>query len=136
MYATTITRPDAAWPSDKLAEFLLNPSPTHITATNRLITYLYNTRFYAIEHSYDRPDSSKPELAFRCVIDAAFADDTSPRRCTEGSFLSYLEEPLIGSQPDKNQSQPLQLRLNYWLFHMHRVKYTGGHGSSPQFNSN
>jgi len=84
----TIIRPDAAWPSDKLAEFLLNPSPTHITATNRLITYLYNTRFYAIEHSYDRPDLSKPELAFRCVIDAAFADDTSTRRSTKAHFYA------------------------------------------------
>ena len=90
MYATTITRPDAARASNKLAEFLLNPSPAHLAAANRLITYLYNTRYYAIEYSYDRPNSSNPELAFRCATDAAFADNISTRRSTEGFIFKLF----------------------------------------------
>lgn len=43
-YATTITRPDAAKATSKLAGFLLNPGPKHLDAIDRVIQYLYQTR--------------------------------------------------------------------------------------------
>ena len=36
-YTTTITRPDAAKATAKLAEFLTNPGPKHINAIDRVI---------------------------------------------------------------------------------------------------
>jgi hypothetical protein len=47
-YTTTSTRPDIARASQKLAEFLTNPSPNHIAAADRVIIYLYRTRYLAI----------------------------------------------------------------------------------------
>jgi hypothetical protein len=92
-YATTITRPDAARTSNKLAEFNLNPSETHITAANRLIRYLYDTRFLAIEYSKSgctlqvTPD-------FRCSTDAAYADDIPTRKSTEGYIFKLFGGPI------------------------------------------
>jgi len=51
LYATCITRPDAARASSKLSEFLRNPSPLHDAAARRAIAYLYQTRTLAIEYS-------------------------------------------------------------------------------------
>ncbi|KAJ6030953.1 uncharacterized protein N7446_007597 [Penicillium canescens] len=50
-YATTITRPDAAKATAKLAQFLTNPGPQHQKAADRVISYLYTTRYLAIEYS-------------------------------------------------------------------------------------
>lgn len=80
LYATTITRSDAARTANKLSEFLLNPGPTHMEALNRAIAYLYNTRYLALEYLganlFNNP--------FICSSDAAFADDSTTRRSTEG----------------------------------------------------
>ena len=43
-YATSITRPDAVRAARILAEHLLNPSPSHMDAADRVISYLYGTR--------------------------------------------------------------------------------------------
>ncbi|KAJ6095004.1 hypothetical protein N7467_002517 [Penicillium canescens] len=50
-YVTTITRADAAKATSKLAEFLTNLGPQHHRAVDRAITYLYTTRFLAIEYN-------------------------------------------------------------------------------------
>lgn len=89
-YATSITRPDAARASNKLAEFLLNPSPAHTKAANRLIKYLYDTRYLAIEYSSDRPKSNELEPEFRCATDAAFGDDINSRKSTEGYIFKLF----------------------------------------------
>ena len=93
-YATSITRPDAARASNKLAEFLLNPSPAHLKAANRLIKYLYDTRYLAIEYSSNQLDSSEPEPEFRCSTDAAFADDLDTRKSTEGYIFKLFGGPI------------------------------------------
>jgi hypothetical protein len=85
-YPTTITRPDAARTSNKLAEFLLNPSPEHFRAADHLIRYLYNTRYLAIQ--YGGTETGNPE--FRCSTDAAFADDLLTRKSTEGYILKLF----------------------------------------------
>jgi hypothetical protein len=93
-YATTITRPDSARASNKLAEFMLNPSPTHIAAANRLIKYLYDTRYLAIQYGYDRPNDSGLDPEFRCSTDAAFADDIPTRKSTEGYLFKLFGGPI------------------------------------------
>ena len=81
-YATTITRPDAARASSKLAEHLLNPSPAHMDAADRVISYLYGTRTLAIEYS---PDGANCEFS----SDAAFAD-TEDRKSSEGYLFKMF----------------------------------------------
>jgi hypothetical protein len=93
-YATSITRPDAARASNKLAEFLLNPSPAHLKAANRLIKYLYDTRYLAIEYSADSASYATLEPEFRCSTDAAFGDDIDTRKSTEGYLFKLFGGPI------------------------------------------
>jgi len=88
LYATTITRADAARAANKLSEFLMNPSGRHQEAVDRAITYLYGTNTWAIEYSaIDQP-------AVACAGDAAFADDPVTRYSTEGYLLKLFNGPI------------------------------------------
>jgi hypothetical protein len=80
LYATIITRPDAAKTASKLSEFLQNPSPRHHAAADQAISYLYGTKTLAIEFSADTNESG----VFACANDAAFADDKATKRSSEG----------------------------------------------------
>jgi hypothetical protein len=93
-YATSITRPDAARALNKLAEFLLNPSPEHLKAANRLIKYLYDTRYLAIEYSADSATFTTLEPEFRCSTDAAFGNDIDTRKSTEGYLFKLFRGPI------------------------------------------
>ncbi|KAJ5286461.1 hypothetical protein N7497_000158 [Penicillium chrysogenum] len=42
--------PDAAKATSKLAGFFLNPGPKHLDAIDRVIQFLYQTRYYALEY--------------------------------------------------------------------------------------
>jgi AraC-like DNA-binding protein len=92
-YATTITRPDAARASNKLAEFLTNPSAVHIAAANRIIRYLYNTRYLALEYS-QRGSTLDVFPDFRCSTDAAYGDDFATRKSTEGYLFKLFGGPI------------------------------------------
>src|SRR5438067_2312835 len=85
LYATTITRPDAARTAAKLSEFLQNPSTDHQRAVERAITYLNGTKTYAIEYS-----ATSDNQVFTCASDAAFADDPATRRSTEGYIFQLF----------------------------------------------
>jgi hypothetical protein len=93
IYATTITRPDAARATNKLAEFLLNPSASHLAAANRVIRYLYDTRYLAVEYS---KSGSTLEVTpdFRCSTDSAYADDIPTRKSTEGYIFKLFNGPI------------------------------------------
>jgi hypothetical protein len=86
LYATCITRPDAARALSKLSEFLRNPSPLHDAAARRVIAYLYQTRTLAIEYSGQNVGSQ----AFTGASDAAFGDDLISRRSTEGYLFTLF----------------------------------------------
>ena len=45
-FAASVTRPDV----ERAAEFLSNPGPQHMAAIDQALTYLYATRFHAIEY--------------------------------------------------------------------------------------
>jgi hypothetical protein len=92
-YPTTITRPDAARASNKLAQYLLNPSPLHTAAANRLIQYLYATRYLAIEYSQNG-STSEVTPDFRCCTDAAYGDDIPSRQSTEGYLFKLFGGPI------------------------------------------
>ena len=93
-YTTSITRPDAARASNKLAEFLLNPSLAYLKAADRLIKYLYNTRYLALEYNADSALFSTLEPEFRCSTDAAFGDDIDTRKSTEGYLFKLFGSPI------------------------------------------
>jgi hypothetical protein len=83
IYASIITRPDIAFVAAKLSEFMQNPSPEHMQAIDRVILYLYRTRFLAI--CYKRNDF---EVVLQAASDASFADNIDRR--SSGGFLFKL----------------------------------------------
>jgi hypothetical protein len=83
IYVAIITRPDVAFIAAKLSEFMQNPSPEHMQAIDRVILYLYRTRFLAI--CYKREDF---EVALQAASDASFADNVDRR--SSGGFLFKL----------------------------------------------
>jgi hypothetical protein len=86
-FPTIITRLDVACVASQLATFLCNPSPVHLAAADRTITYLYRTRAYAIEYSV--PQSVNEDHIFFCASDAAYTGDHQTRKST-GGFLHKL----------------------------------------------
>jgi hypothetical protein len=89
LYATVISRPDAARTANKLAEFLMNPSEKHLEAADQAIAYLYGTRYLAIEYS-GMTDLNK---TFICASDASFADHKD-RKSTEGYLCKLYGGPI------------------------------------------
>ena len=88
-FAATTTRPDIAFATAKLAQFLINPSPIHLTAANRLLAYLYHTKTLAIEFS-----KSKIDPIFLSSTDAAFADDQKTRKSSFGYLIQLYGGPI------------------------------------------
>ena len=94
-YATTITRPDAAKATSKLAEFLLNPGPKHLDAIDRVIQYLYQTRYYAIEYGV-QIEGDNIQLTAKSVefaSDASFGDNRD-RKSSEGYLCKLYGGPI------------------------------------------
>jgi hypothetical protein len=93
LYATVISRPDAARTVNKLAEFMANPSQAHLEALDRVIAYLYSTRFYAIEFSGLTTQSPQATDIFLCASDASFGDNLD-RKSTEGLLCKLYGGPI------------------------------------------
>ncbi|KJZ69618.1 hypothetical protein HIM_10981 [Hirsutella minnesotensis 3608] len=99
-YPAVITRPDVAKAASKLAEFLLNPSDQHQKQADKLIEYLYATRYLAIQFSGtdkgSRPITPRIEYSSDCQIasDASFADDPSTRKSSQGSIVCLFGGPI------------------------------------------
>ncbi|KAI9036259.1 Ty1/Copia family ribonuclease HI [Aspergillus affinis] len=87
-YPAMITRPDIAHAISRLSETLKNPSPDHIQAANRVIAYLYATRFLAIEYAAD----SNIKEVIVIGSDAAFAD--RPDRSSAGYLVKLYNGPI------------------------------------------
>jgi hypothetical protein len=98
LYATVITRPDVAKAAQLLSEYLTNPHEKHINAVNHAISYLYGTKYLAIEYSgqYTR------DLIFICASDASFADSLQ-RKSSEG-YICKLFNGLIDWQAKKQKT--------------------------------
>jgi hypothetical protein len=99
-YITTISRPDAAKATSKLAEFLLNPGPKHLDTVDRVIQYLYQTRYYTIQYGVQiKEDNCTPtsmQLAAKSVkfaSDASFRDNRD-RKSSEGYIYKLYRGPI------------------------------------------
>jgi len=51
LYAAVVTRPDISFTASQLSQFAMNPSFEHLRYANRVLSYLQNTKYYAIEFS-------------------------------------------------------------------------------------
>ena len=85
---------DAAYATNKLSQFLINPSATHIKAIERVIIYLYYTRFLTIEYSYQPQLPSLLDAYFQPFSDAAFSDDQETRALTIGYLFKLFGGPI------------------------------------------
>ena len=87
-YASIITRPDVAKATAKLAQFLVNPGPQHQHAIDRVICYLYTTRFRAIEYGRN---SSMESIEF--ASDASYGDNID-RKSSAGYICQVYGGPV------------------------------------------
>ncbi|KAJ5290653.1 uncharacterized protein N7443_010906 [Penicillium atrosanguineum] len=87
-YATTITRPDAAKAMAKLAQFLTNPGPQHHHAADRALSYLYTTRYLAIEYCQNSGLES-----VRLASDASYGDHED-RKSSAGYICQVYGGPV------------------------------------------
>ena len=88
-FAATTTRPDVAFSTAKLAQFLTNPSPLHQAAANRVLSYLYHSRHLAVEYT-----KTKNDPIFLSSSDAAFADDQKSRKSSFGYLIQLYGGPI------------------------------------------
>ncbi|HEV7737933.1 MAG TPA: Ty1/Copia family ribonuclease HI [Chlamydiales bacterium] len=82
MYAATATRPDIAFATHKLSQYLENPGQGHWTAALRVIRYLKKTRKYQLTIG------GKQQLTLSGFSDSDWAADTDDRRSTSGYTFS------------------------------------------------
>ncbi|KAI9045691.1 uncharacterized protein KD926_006992 [Aspergillus affinis] len=89
LFPTIITRPDAALAVNELSRFSKNPSPSHIEAINRVIAYLYDTRYLALEFSA----SEHADEVYITASDASFANNED-RKSTGGYLCKLFGGPI------------------------------------------
>lgn len=95
LYPAIITRPDIAFAASILAQFSQNPSPEHLVEANHVISYLYHTRYLAIQFiCHIDASAQSDEVVFKASSDASFADDAQTRRSSQGYLLSLFNGPV------------------------------------------
>lgn len=99
-YLAVITRPDIAKPICKLAEHLLNPSEKHDRLVDRVMEYLWSTRYLAIQFNGNtstdviKVNHSSIPRQLRIASDAAFADDPETRKSSQGHVIQLFGGPV------------------------------------------
>ncbi|KAI9035423.1 Ty1/Copia family ribonuclease HI [Aspergillus affinis] len=87
LWSTVITRPDIAKSASELLRFLVNPGPDYLAAANRVIQFLYGTRFYGIRYSKSG-DPNAGEV-FIMASNATFGDHTDRKSSKDLVCLLY-----------------------------------------------
>jgi hypothetical protein len=108
LYAAVTTRIDIAFAVSRLARFLINPSPEHHAAADRVFGYL--KRYRALGLQLGGGDD------FTVASDASFADNTLDRKSSQ-AYVMTLFGGVIGEQISRIQSQHLLQKLNCLLCH-------------------
>ncbi|KAI0991511.1 hypothetical protein K3495_g16676, partial [Podosphaera aphanis] len=84
-YAAMVSRPDIAKATQKLAEVQQNPSQDHLDAADRVIDYLYNSRYLALEYGINQEGP-----VFVAASDASFGDNIPDRTSSEGGIFKLF----------------------------------------------
>ncbi len=87
-FATVIFRPDIAFATAKLAQFLKNSNSNHVVIANRVIAYLNDIKNFVIEFS------EKSSEIFLCASDAAFADDELIRKNSNDYLFKLYDDSI------------------------------------------
>lgn len=86
LYAAITIRSDVSHAVARLSTFMMNPSNDHMELANRVIRYLYSTRYLAIRFG---PIS----ISFHAASDAAFADNPD-KKSTEAYLFKLYGGPI------------------------------------------
>ena len=86
-----VSRPDIAFAASLLCQFNANPSRKHLYEADRVLSYLAQTRDFALEYSLQEGG----KRTFIAASDASFADDTATRRLSQGYVLLLFNGPIL-----------------------------------------
>ena len=89
LYAAISTRPDIAYAAARLSRHNCRPGKIHQDAANRVVQYLYRTRFQCIRFGHESSATS-----FVCASDASFVDNTLDRKSSQGYVLKLFRGPV------------------------------------------
>jgi hypothetical protein len=89
LYAAISTRPDIAFAAARLSRHNCRPGRIHQEAADRVIKYLYRTRFRCVRYGHESEATS-----FVCASDASFADNTLDRKSSQGYVLKLFGGPV------------------------------------------
>jgi hypothetical protein len=92
LYAAVITRPDVAFAASRIARLSMNPGPEHHAAADRILYYLYATRFHALQLG--------GEDDFEVFSDASFADNRLDRKSSQ-AYVMRLFGGIVGWRANK-----------------------------------
>ncbi|RFN41883.1 putative retrotransposon hobs hobase [Fusarium flagelliforme] len=95
LYASIISRPDVSFAVSRLARFMNNPSEQHLHALNRVLNYLYATRYLGLQFG--------PGEGFEVYSDASYGDNTIDRKSSQG-YAMKLYGSLIGWRANKQDT--------------------------------
>lgn len=90
-FAAICTRPDIAFASTRLSEYLRNPSERHIHLAKRVLSYLAGTKHHSICY---HGNSSDEKNIFTISSDASYANDVETRRSHQGSLYILYDSPI------------------------------------------
>ena len=82
LYAAVSTRPDIAFAASRLARFLSNPGPEHHHAADRVLLYLEETKWRALQLGGG--------TSLQVASDASFADNTLDRKSSHGYAIKLF----------------------------------------------
>jgi hypothetical protein len=89
LFAGISTRPDIAFATARLSRFNQRPGKTHHEAADRVIRYLYRTRYLSIQ--YGRQSTA---TSLVCASDASFADNQIDRKSSQGYIMKLFGGPI------------------------------------------
>ncbi|KAJ5120351.1 uncharacterized protein N7515_009739 [Penicillium bovifimosum] len=142
-YATTATRPDAAFAASKLSQFLTNPGPEHHRAIDRLICYLLTTCYHAITYCGAEEISRTVLKSVEFASDAAYGD-MSDRRSSAGYIIQVyggpvdwkaVKQPTVTTSTTEAELVALAdsgKSLQWWKCFMQGIGFDPGHRLSTR----
>ena len=107
MYAAISTRPDIAYATSKLAQFVQAPLKRHMHAADRVLRYLSGTRTLGLTFGHaSRGSSSSPGVTIGAMSDADWASDKSDRKSVTG-WVAFINGDPVSWQSKKQSAVAL-----------------------------
>ena len=89
LYTAIMLRSDVSFAASKLSHFLTNPNEAYFEGVNRVILYLYKTRYQAIQYG------AHPGAELMICGDASSADDPETRRSSQGYLIMLFGGAIV-----------------------------------------